>query len=64
MTLTSRSTSLSLPVQKSPYIKVLVIDEIDYLLLDNIGGTIFFQLVSARYERANIILTSNKSYGD
>jgi len=28
------------------------------------GTTIFFQLVSARYERGSIILTSNKSYGD
>ena len=28
------------------------------------GATIFFQLVSARYERDSIILTSNKSYGD
>jgi len=28
------------------------------------GATIFFQLVSARYERGSIILTSNKSYGD
>jgi len=28
------------------------------------GATIFFQLVSARYQRGNIILTSNKSYGD
>jgi len=27
------------------------------------GATIFFQLVSARYERGSIILTSNKSYG-
>src|ERR1700751_808466 len=26
--------------------------------------TIFFQLVSARYERGSIILTSNKSYAD
>jgi len=32
--------------------------------LDEIGATIFFQLVSARYERGSIILTSNKSYGD
>ena len=28
------------------------------------GATIFFQLVSARYERGSIILTSNKSYGE
>jgi hypothetical protein len=32
--------------------------------LDDLGATIFFQLVSARYERGSIILTSNKSYGD
>lgn len=44
--------------------KVLIIDEMGYLPLDNLGATIFFQLVSARYERGSIILTSNKSYGD
>ncbi|MBZ2187413.1 MAG: IS21-like element helper ATPase IstB [Bryobacter sp.] len=44
--------------------KVLVIDEMGYLPLDEMGATIFFQLVSARYERGSIILTSNKSFGD
>jgi len=44
--------------------KVLIIDEMGYLPLDDLGATIFFQLVSARYERGCIILTSNKSYGD
>jgi DNA replication protein DnaC len=44
--------------------KVLVIDEMGYLPLDELGATIFFQLVSARYERGSVILTSNKSYGD
>jgi DNA replication protein DnaC len=44
--------------------KVLVIDEMGYLPLDTLGATIFFQLVSARYERGSIILTSNKSYTD
>ena len=44
--------------------KVLVIDEVGYPPLDDLGTTIFFQLVSARYERSSIILTSNKSYGD
>lgn len=43
--------------------KVLIIDEMGYLPLDDLGATIFFQLVSARYERGSIILTSNKSYG-
>jgi DNA replication protein DnaC len=31
--------------------KLLVIDEMGYLPLDDLGATIFFQLVSARYER-------------
>jgi DNA replication protein DnaC len=44
--------------------RVLVVDEMGYLPLDDLGATIFFQLVSARYERGSIILTSNKSYGD
>jgi DNA replication protein DnaC len=44
--------------------KVLLIDEVGYLPLDSVGATIFFQLVSTRYERGSIILTSNKSYAD
>jgi DNA replication protein DnaC len=44
--------------------KLLVIDEMGYLPLDEMGATIFFQLVSARYERGSIILTSNKSYSE
>lgn len=44
--------------------KVLVVDEVGYLPLDDVGATLFFQLVSARYERGSILLTSNKSYGE
>ncbi|MDP2856463.1 MAG: IS21-like element helper ATPase IstB [Bacillota bacterium] len=44
--------------------KVLIVDEMGYLPLDETGATIFFQLVSMRYEKSSIILTSNKSYGD
>ena len=44
--------------------KLLVIDEMGYLPLDAVGATIFFQLISARYERGSVILTSNKSYGE
>ena len=41
-----------------PAPKVPVCDEMGYLPLDEPGATIFFQLVSARYERGSIILTS------
>ena len=44
--------------------KLLIIDEMGYLPLDNLAATMLFQLVSMRYERGSIILTSNKSFGN
>ena len=44
--------------------KLLILDEIGYLGLDQFGATGLFQLVSDRYEHGSMILTSNKSYGD
>jgi DNA replication protein DnaC len=41
---------------------VLVVDEVGYLPLDRIEANMVFQLVSRRYERGSIILTSNKSF--
>lgn len=43
------------------YPKLLIIDEIGYLPLDRLGANLIFQLVSRRYERGSIILTSNQS---
>lgn len=44
--------------------RILVIDEVGYLPLDNLAANLFFQVVSARYERGSILLTSNKSFGE
>jgi len=41
--------------------KLLVIDEMGYLPLDAVGTTIFFQLISARYEQGPVLLTSNRA---
>ena len=41
--------------------KLLIIDEIVYLPLDRLGANLFFQLVSRRYERGSILITSNQS---
>jgi DNA replication protein DnaC len=41
---------------------VLVVDEVGYLPLDRTEANMVFQLVSRRYERGSIILTSNKSF--
>jgi DNA replication protein DnaC len=44
--------------------KLLILNEMGYLSLDPFAATCLFQLVSERYEKGSIILTSNKSYGD
>ena len=44
--------------------KLLLIDEMGYLSMDKTGSTLFFQLISRRYEKGSIILTSNKSFVD
>ena len=43
--------------------RLLLIDEIGYLPIDRIGANLFFQLISRRYERGPMILTSNQSFG-
>jgi DNA replication protein DnaC len=42
--------------------RLLIIDEIGYLPIDRLGANLFFQLVSKRYERGPMILTSNQSF--
>lgn len=44
--------------------KLLVVDEVGYLPLGREAANWFFELVSRRYERGSIVLTSNKSYGE
>lgn len=41
--------------------RLLIIDEIGYLPIDRLGANLFFQLVSRRYEKGSILLTSNQS---
>ena len=43
---------------------LLIIDEIGYLPLPKDGANLFFQLVSARYEKGAMILTSNRTFGE
>ena len=44
--------------------RLLILDEIGYRTLDRQATTCLFQLISERYQRASMILTSNKSYGE
>jgi DNA replication protein DnaC len=43
--------------------KLLIIDEIGDIPIDQHGAHVFFQLISRRYERGSIVLTSNQSFG-
>jgi DNA replication protein DnaC len=42
--------------------RLLLIDEIGYLPIDRQGANLFFQLISRRYERGPVILTSNQNF--
>lgn len=43
--------------------RLLSIDEIGYLPMDRTGANVCFQLISRRYEKGPMILTSNQSFG-
>ncbi len=42
---------------------LVIIDEVGYIPFEAEAANLFFQLVSARYERASLIVTSNKPFG-
>ncbi len=44
-------------------VPLLIIDEVGYIPFEADAANLFFQLVSARYERASLIVTSNKPFG-
>jgi DNA replication protein DnaC len=41
---------------------ILLVDELGYLPIDRYGADLLFQVVSARYERGSIILTTNRPF--
>lgn len=42
--------------------RLLVLDEVGYLPIDKQGADLLFQVISARYERGSIVLTTNKAF--
>ena len=59
-----KENRLDRQLQQLTYPKVLILDEIGYLPLSRDEASLFFRLVARRYERASIVLTSNKSFVD
>ena len=43
--------------------RLLIIDEIGYVPVDTHGAHLLFQIISRRYERGSIVLTSNRGFG-
>lgn len=41
---------------------LLILDEIGYLPLDKAGADLLFQIISQRYERGSLIVTTNKAF--
>ncbi|QLH40862.1 MAG: ATP-binding protein [Defluviicoccus sp.] len=44
--------------------RLLIVDELGYLPFEPDAAHLFFQLVSRRYERGSLLITSNRSVGD
>jgi DNA replication protein DnaC len=43
---------------------LLVIDEVGYLPLDKLQSNLLFQVISRRYEKGSIVMTSNKGFSE
>ncbi|MGH9957590.1 MAG: IS21-like element helper ATPase IstB [Pyrinomonadaceae bacterium] len=42
--------------------RVLILDELGYLPIDKTGADLLFQVISGRYERGSLIITSNRAF--
>jgi DNA replication protein DnaC len=43
---------------------LLILDELGYLPIDKHGADLLFQIISCRYEKGSIVITSNRAYKD
>ena len=63
-TLAAAQSAGQLKREFNRYLKpaVLVVDELGYLPIDKHGADLLFQIISQRYERASIVITTNRAY--
>src|SRR5579859_5375044 len=57
-----RQNNLDAELRRLSFIPVLVVDEVGYIPFDPEAANLMFALVSSRYERASMIVTSNKPF--
>ena len=57
-----RQGGLEAELRRLSFIPLLVVDEVGYIPFDPEAANLMFALVSSRYERASMIVTSNKPF--
>ncbi len=57
-----RSGRLADELERLGRIPLLIVDEVGYIPFDPEAASLFFSLVSSRYERSSLIVSSNKSF--
>ena len=57
-----RQGSLEAELRRLTFIPLIVVDEVGYIPFDPEAANLMFALVSSRYERASMIVTSNKPF--
>ncbi len=57
-----RQGKLEAELRRLGFVPLIVVDEVGYIPFDPEAANLMFSLVSARYERASVIVTSNKPF--
>jgi DNA replication protein DnaC len=57
-----RQDTLDAELRRLAFVPLIVVDEVGYIPFDPEAANLMFSLVSARYERASLIVTSNKPF--
>src|SRR6187549_3656471 len=57
-----RHGSLEAELRRLSFVPLIVVDEVGYIPFDPEAANLMFSLVSSRYERASMIVTSNKPF--
>ncbi|HTD07927.1 MAG TPA: IS21-like element helper ATPase IstB [Solirubrobacteraceae bacterium] len=57
-----RQGTLQAELRRLSFVPLIVVDEVGYIPFDPEAANLMFSLVSARYERASLIVTSNKAF--
>jgi DNA replication protein DnaC len=57
-----KRSTLKSQLKKYLWPRLLVLDEIGYLPIDQHGADLLFQVISQRYERGSIVVTTNKPF--